>query len=152
MQSKIPGTLEELYKARMTAGVPRDRFKILMMHDSPNLKHNSVRTISSVASNKSLNMWSKDADQAFSQSDEMTRYIVLIPYPEFNLPPGTLLRIKRFLYVLSESGDAWHRKLNKAIQKSLGMNTLTGDQALYYQKPLDDKNGKVSNPKNRNVF
>lgn len=139
---KNSGTLEELYKARITAGGHMDDMKELMIHSSVNLKHGSVRMITSTAANKRWKLWSKDADQAFAQCDEMMRTVVLMPAPEFKLPPRTLLRILKFLYGLSESGDAWHQKLKNKIIRKLKMRMITGDQALFYHTTEAEKSGQ----------
>lgn len=64
----------------------------------------------------------------------MTRYIVLRPAPEFDLPRGILLRVLKYLHGLSESVNAWNSSVKKAIFKLLTMGTLAGDSANTYIK------------------
>lgn len=78
-----------------------------------------------------MKVWSDDTKQAYSQCDEMNRYIALIPPKELNFPKGILLRILKYLYGLSESGDAWNQKLKEALSGVLKMIPMTGDTALY---------------------
>lgn len=75
----------------------------------------------STAANKKLKVWSDDAKQAYIQCDQEGRYIVLIPPKEIKLPNNVLLRLLKMLYGLSESGDAWNRKLKAAILQVLKM-------------------------------
>lgn len=78
---KAVGTAEEKYKARLTAGGHRDHMKDMMIHNSTNVRPISIRTLISTASIKRLKFWSKDADQAFIQSDGITRDIFIKPPP-----------------------------------------------------------------------
>lgn len=94
---KNPGTLEELCKARLNAGGHRDRAKVLMIHNSGNVRHVSIRLKLSAASNEGWQVWTKDAVQAYVKTDAMTRIIVLIPAPEFGLPPNTYIRVWKYL-------------------------------------------------------
>lgn len=91
-----------------------------------------MRTIISNAAIKRLKVWTKEADQAFTQVDGVTRYIVIKPSPEFGVAKDVYLRLLRYLYGLSENEDAFHFKLMEAILKRLNMIEATGDQALYY--------------------
>lgn len=130
---KNSGTTEERYKARLTAGGHRDREKALLIHNSQNIRHASVRLLISVGATQGWRIWSKDADQAYTQCEDMSRVVVLVPAPEFGLPPGVFLRVRKFLYGLAESGDAWHQKLKKEITVTMKMRSSTSDQALYYK-------------------
>lgn len=136
---KNVGTAEEEYKARYAAGGHRDKMKEFMSHYATNLKHRSVRVISSTSANEKLKVWSDDAKQAYIQCDQEGRYIVLILQPEMNLPKHVLLKLLKMLYGLSESGDSWNRKLKAAFTQVLKIIAMTGNQALYvhYQKEQD---------------
>lgn len=130
--------LEELYRARYTAGGHIDFMESMMIHDSTNLRHGSIRLISSTAANFGWIIWTKDVIQADIQREDMTRFIVLIPPPELEIPPEEVLKVCKFLYRLSEAGDVWHHKLRKEIHSKLNLHGLTGDQALYTTKKPSD--------------
>lgn len=102
-----------------------------MIHNSLNIKHGSIRTIASTATIRRWLIFLKDGVQAYIQSDELTRYIAQIPAPEFGLARRILLRVLKFLYGLSESGDSWQSNFFRAIIRLLNMRKATGDQALY---------------------
>lgn len=73
--------------------------KKLFIYNSINIKHVSLRITASKAAIMKWLIWLKDAIQAFIQSEEMKRSILLRPKPEFNLPPGTLLKLLKYLYM-----------------------------------------------------
>lgn len=102
-----------------------------MIHVATNLKHSSVRLISSTSANKKLKVWSDDAKQVYIQCEQEVRYTVLILPPQMNFSKHALLKLLKILYGLSKSGDAWNRKLKSAITQVLIMIGMTGDQALY---------------------
>jgi hypothetical protein len=54
--------------------------------------------------------------------------------------PGQLLKLNRPLHGLADSGDYWGRTLSNHLQKDLGMESTTGDPALFFkniQEKLD---------------
>lgn len=71
--------------------------------------------IVTTVTNKKWWIWTRESNQTFVQGGSINRYIVLIPLAEFELPEGTVLRILKYLYGLSEAGNAWHHKLKKMI-------------------------------------
>lgn len=99
------GTLEELYKATLTVGEHLDWLKKMMIQYIANIRHGSVRTITSAAATKKWIIWFRDAVQAYIKADAMYRYIALKTAPEFNMPPSVLWRVTKYLYGLYESGD-----------------------------------------------
>lgn len=109
------GTIEELYKSRLTAVGNLDWLNQMMIHHIANIRHGSVRTIASTDAIKKWLIWFRDSVQTYVQEDDMSRYITLKPAPEFNLPPDVLLRVLKYLYGLSESRDAWGMKIQNLI-------------------------------------
>lgn len=55
------------------------------------------------------------------------------PSKEFHLPPGTLLKLLRPLYVLTDAGDYWHATFARHMTENLGMKQAFGDLALFYK-------------------
>lgn len=137
-------TLEELYKARQTAGGHCDFMKIMMIHDFSNVRHASVRLVSSTAANLGWIIWTTDAIKGYIQGKYMTRFIVLIPPPELELPPDIVLKVCNFLYGISEAGDAWHQKLRGEISAKLNMGSSIGDQVLYMDGPQSDEDRRTN--------
>lgn len=129
-------TLDELYKSRYTTGGHCDIMKIMMIHDSANIRHGSIRPVASTAAKKEWIVCTKDATQAYIQGEDLTIFIVLIPPPELELPPGIVLKVCKYFYGLSEAGDAWHHKLRREVTSKLQMSSLAGDHALYMRGNL----------------
>lgn len=93
----------------------------------------------SAAAIKKVKLWTvTDGEkQAYKQCDQMSRYFTLIPPKELNYEEGVLLNILKYLYGLSESGDAWHKKLKEALTRVMKMIILTGDSAMYIHYKQD---------------
>ncbi len=69
-------------------------------------------------------MWTHDVRQAYLQSKDMlNREIYLRPAKELNVPPGTLLKLQRPLYGLSDAGDYWAVTLSDHFCNDLQMTT-----------------------------
>lgn len=137
---KNAGTNEELYKARLVAGGHHDYMKKLMTHHIASKRHASVRTLVWTAAILNCTTKHKDSVKSYIQATKMSRYysattlwynISLKPVPEFNLPADTLLQILKYMYGLSESGDAWGVKLKTSILQLLMKTESNGDHALY---------------------
>lgn len=79
--------------------------KRLMIHNYANIRHGSVRTLTSTVENKNLKIWLDYAVEAYNQVEKMSRYIALKSAPEFNMEPDVLLQLLRYLLRVSESGD-----------------------------------------------
>ena len=89
---KNKGTEDEAYKARFVVQGHRDREKNLLVHNSPNIRQSSVRTLVSVAAINGFDIWSHDVSQAYLQSTEdLARHIYLVPSKESALPPDGFL-------------------------------------------------------------
>lgn len=131
---KNVGTAKENPKFRLTVRGHRDQDKAFLVHDSPNLKHPSLRMITSVSVTLGWSPWHRDDDQSSFQCDELTRMIEITPSPEMKLLPNTLLLLNHYLYGISDSGDGWYRKLRQAITRKLLMNQLIGDPSEYIKR------------------
>lgn len=128
---KNTGTNEEVYKAWVVAGGQLDRMKRLIIHNSMNFRHGSIRLTVSTTEIKKWNLWFKDAVQAYIQAEKITRYVALLPAPEFDPRPHIFLRLLKFLYGLSESCDACFTKLKRLLMMVFKMIMMASHQALY---------------------
>jgi hypothetical protein len=84
-------------------------------------------------------LFSTDVTQAYLQSAEkLLRDVYIKQTKEFLMGPGQILKLLRPLYGLADSGDYWGRTLSNHMRKDLGMESTTGDPALFF-KSIEEK-------------
>lgn len=113
----------------------------MLVSTASNIRQPSVRMVVTIAAICGFALRMQDVAQAYLQAGEELRMEVYIKTPaELQLGPGNLLRIVKFLYGLSDSGDYWYETFSKHLRKDFRMEPSTGDMYFYYRKV----NGKLS--------
>lgn len=69
--------------------------------------------------------------------DYIDRPVILRPALEFQLPLDTHLLVLKYLYGLSDSGDAWYHKCRVKLLQVLKLLNTTGDASFYYRRMKD---------------
>lgn len=64
MEIRNAGTSEQTYKAGFVVQGHRDKEKDSIIHNSPTLRHKSVRMVLSIAGLRGFNIWTLDVSQA----------------------------------------------------------------------------------------
>lgn len=121
------------FKARYVIGGHRDRMKAYMVHNATTLQPQSIRLLLALAAIHDFDIWTADVRQAYLQSDEMLARELFITnlVPEFELRPEQCLKLLKPLYGLCDSGDLWHKTLDKHHRCDLEMTPFRSDPALY---------------------
>jgi Reverse transcriptase (RNA-dependent DNA polymerase) len=131
---KDEGTDKEVWKARFVVQGYRDHLKTSLVHDTATSRQHSSRVLVGLAAIFGVNLFSTDVTQAYLQSAEkLLRDVYIKPMREFSMGPGQLLKLLWPLYGLADSGDYWGRTLSNHLRKDLGMESTTGDPALFFK-------------------
>lgn len=132
---KNSGTHDEVYKARFVVQGHTDIEKNMLVHNSTNLKQNSIRVLVALASIFGFSLWSQDVSQAYLQSAEkLMREVYVRPNKEFGLRKDQLLHLLKPLYGLSDAGDYWHATFSRHLRDDLCMMPTAGDLSLFIKK------------------
>lgn len=104
-------------KARFVCQGYEDAIKDFMVHNSPSLRHTSVKIIVSIAAVRSFLLACLDFNQAYLQSeDTMSRSICFKPRKEdlsiLEVGSNMVLKLKKPLYGICDSGDYWAATLS----------------------------------------
>lgn len=126
-------------KARFVCQGFRDDMKEYMVHSSPSLRQTSVKMIVSTAALMSFRIASIDFRQAYLQASEsMSRTIFVKPkkadHDILGVTEQQLLRLKKPLYGICDSGDYWYDTFNRFTLNDLKLKALKGDMAVFYGK------------------
>lgn len=62
----------------------------------------------------------------------LTRAVYVRPPREIANPDPHLLRLRKALYGMSDSGKYWHQTLARVLKKDRDLHVATGDPTLYY--------------------
>lgn len=109
-----------------------------------NLQMKSISLILSIAAIFGLNIYSDDVQQAYLQSTEQfVRHVYLKPNASVRMPAGTVLKLLKPLYGLTDAGDHWYHSLHKHLQHDLGMQKVISDGSLFTKHVR----GKLIGPK-----
>ena len=131
---KDVGTDKQRRKARYVVQGYRDRMKTSLVHDTSTAKQSSVKILVGISAIYGFRIFSIDVTQAYLQSSEnLKREIYVKPSREFKLHDGELLKLRKPLYGLPDSGDYWGRTISDHLTNVLGMKKTIGDEAFFYK-------------------
>jgi Reverse transcriptase (RNA-dependent DNA polymerase) len=123
----------EKLKARFVLGGHRDRDKKSQIHNTTNLKQQSIRIILALASIFGFDLWSSDVNQAYLQSASRLQREIFTRPDELNLGPNELLQLVLPLYGLTEGGDYWGETLADHHSNDLGMRKTKGEFSMFFK-------------------
>jgi Reverse transcriptase (RNA-dependent DNA polymerase) len=124
---------EDRLKSRFVLGGRRDRDKKAQIHNTTNLKQQSIRIILALASIFGFDLWSSDVNQAYLQSAAKLQRDIFVRPEELNLGPNELLKLVLSLYGLTEGGDYWGETLTNHHTDDLKMKQTKGDFSLFFK-------------------
>ena len=95
-------------KARWVAGGHVDNDRNALVHNLTTPKGSTVRMALSLAASFGWSVWTYDVTQAYLQSDvPFSRDVYLKPPPHLDVPAGTIFKLNKAIYGLSDAGDDW---------------------------------------------
>ena len=119
------------------SGKPKSRLvvrgfeeKISPQSDSPTVSKDSCKMFLSIAANEGFAIGSLDVASAFLQGQPLTREVYVRPPIEAR-NEGKIWRLKKTCYGLYDASRSWYMAVREQLL-SLGMKTLSGDDALFF--------------------
>merc|ERR1712115_241514 len=105
--------------------------------DSPTAAKESFKLLMALSANFNFKIASMDIRAAFLQAKTLDREVFVRP-PKDQEKEGVIWKLLKPLYGLDDTSRKFYLKVRETLKK-LGLNTLPGDDAVYYQH----KNGKL---------
>ena len=106
--------------------------------ESPTVNKISVKLLLTLAVSQGWDLRTCDVERAFLQSEEIQREVFVRPPPEFKLPRGKILKLKRSAYGLVDASRQFFLKQAKEL-KSIGFHPLSMDPAMFIHKADDQE-------------
>lgn len=101
---------------------------------SPVVRYANIRLVIGLAVEYGIHLHQLDVSSAYLNGDlHDTVYMKQPPYFEDRKNPGKVLRLKRSLYGLKQSGREWNTKLNDVLRK-FGFTPCISDPCIYVKK------------------
>lgn len=104
---------------------------------SPTCRKESLRLLLSITASMQWDLVSLDITSAFLQGRAIDRNVFIIPPKEVR-KPGTLWRLKKCVYGLSDAARMWYEEVKDQVQMA-GIDRCPHDDAFFYRK---DGSGK----------
>merc|ERR1712115_157367 len=123
------------YKARLVAKGFQELDQ--PQSDSPTAAKECFKLIMALSANYKFKIVSVDIRAAFLQGKTLDREVFVRP-PKDQEKEGVIWKLLKPLYGLDDASRKFYLKVRETLKK-LGLNTLPGDDAVYYQH----KNGKL---------
>jgi len=104
---------------------------------APVAKLPSIRTILSIATRLDMEMHQVDIKGAYLNGDLTSAEVIYMKPPPGYAPDDLgkrVLRLKRTLYGLKQSGRRWYQKLTAIFVDGLGFRRCEVDQAVFYKR------------------
>jgi transposase InsO family protein len=102
---------------------------------SPVASHASVRLLTALAARNNLDISSFDVSGAYLNAQlHNSETVYMIPPIGMKLPQGSMLKLKRALYGLRQSGKRWNEELNTTLIQ-MGYVRSRYDSCLYFFRP-----------------
>ena len=121
------------YKARLVAKGFQERDQ--PQSDSPTAAKESFKLLVALAANQNFRVVSMDIRAAFLQAKKLDREVFVRP-PDDIKKEGKIWKLLKPLYGLDDASRKFYLKVKETLQE-LGLKTLPGDDAFYYE----NKNG-----------
>ena len=128
------GTIDAYEKSRLIMQAYNDDDKAEMLTQTPTIQRMSQRLILALTVNMShLNLFLRDISQVYVQSIiSLARKFFIRPSIELGLREGTILKIIKPLYEVSEAGTHWFNTYHRHHTEKLAMQQSTYDSCLLY--------------------
>ena len=105
--------------------------------DSPTAAKESFKLLMALAANQNFKVVSMDIRAAFLQAKKLDREVFVRP-PDDIKQEGKIWKLLKPLYGLDDASCKFYLKVKETLQE-LGLKTLQGDDAFYYE----NRNGKL---------
>merc|ERR1712112_255644 len=133
---------KQLYKARLVARGFREKEQ--PQSDSPTAAKESFKLLMAMAANSRFKVVSMDIRAAFLQANKLDREVFMTP-PEDVKKEGKIWKLLKPLYGLDDASRKFWLKVKETLS-NLGMKTLPGDEAFYYENRENKLIGAVLSP------
>ena len=117
------------YKARLVAKGFQERDQ--PQSDSPTAAKESFKLLVALAANQNFRVVSMDIRAAFLQAKKLDREVYVRP-PDDIKKEGKIWKLLKPLYGLDDASRKFYLKVKETL-KELGLKTLPGDDAFYYE-------------------
>lgn len=125
---KEPGSNKPTYKARWVLQGHHDRYRHSIANDSPMLMRLTFRIIIALAVIMfNGNLWTRDVEQAYMQSNPLGRDVFTEPPGEANLSKNMVLKIKLLHYGLVEASTCFFDTYYPVFKEKLKMTPCPFD-------------------------
>jgi len=104
---------------------------------APVAKLPSIRTVLAIANRHDMELHQVDIKGAYLNGDLTDAEVIFMKPPPGYAPEGLgtrVLRLRRTLYGLKQSGRRWYQKLTTIFVDSLGFRRCEVDQAVFYRR------------------
>eukprot|EP00172_Hildenbrandia_rubra_P000344 Plantae.Rhodophyta-Hildenbrandia_rubra.ctg11618.p1 GENE.Plantae.Rhodophyta-Hildenbrandia_rubra.ctg11618~~Plantae.Rhodophyta-Hildenbrandia_rubra.ctg11618.p1 ORF type:complete len:534 (+),score=91.74 Plantae.Rhodophyta-Hildenbrandia_rubra.ctg11618:92-1603(+) len=136
---KDPDAPDEIFKARFAMQGHVDKHKESMLKEAPTIMKRSIRLLLAIASAKGFYIWTRDATQAYMQSDEnLLRDVCLRPPSTMKIPEGKMLKIVKPMHGLTEAGACWWLSSKDYHLNDLEMKQTALDPCLFCRQSEND--------------
>lgn len=124
--------------------------KPFMVHDVTALRPTSIRLILSLAARCGLRIFSQDVNQAYLHSREpFWKEVYLRPKAEerhlLGFSAHEILKLKKPLYGLYDSGDYWNATIDNHLTNELNMKRVVSDLSLNFKFNDGKQSGNTGN-------
>ena len=130
---------KQMYKARLVARGFQEKEQL--QSDSPTVAKESFKMLMAIAANEGFKVVSMDIRAAFLQANKLDREVYMKP-PEDILKSGKVWRLLKPLYGLDDASRKFWLKVKETLT-GLGLRTLPGDEALYFENDKGELKGAV---------
>lgn len=126
------GTINKL-KSRLVAKGCSQRYGINYQETfSPVVRYENIRLVMALAVEYGIYLHQMDVSSAYLNGD-LDELVFMKQPPYFDDDSGKVLKLKKSLYGLKQSGRQWNSKLNDVLKK-LGFTPCTSDPCIYTKR------------------
>ena len=111
--------------------------------DSPTCSRQGLRLVLTIASTMDWEINSMDISAAFLQGNQLERPVFIQPPPELH-EEGTIWKLKRCLYGLSDAPREWYNRLSMELKKLGGMISLYDKSMFIWHNKARELEGLIT--------
>ena len=133
---------KKLVKGRLVARGFEERLADKKI-DSPTCSRQGLRLVLIIASSMDWEINSMDISAAFLQGNQLKRPVFIQPPPELH-EEGTIWKLKRCLYGLSDAPREWYNRLSMELKRLGGMISLYAKSMFLWHNKSEELEGLIT--------